>query len=441
MLNNGSQRGWLARMRPRMARLFRPREVLLRSDGEVRLVRISSFAQQFAAAAILVAIVSGVAASSAYRAALIEIETRSLDVARLQEDHRARMEELGQALVRATERGRAEAAETVASLIEQRNRLSARMVEIERGLATAESERERALATHTGLMERLQQVEARLGARVPDAASAAERAAVIERLRIEAMAERGRLAVEARRLAMEHRTVVGSLNGVRAANQDAAKAQDAALSEIAGSTKAQIDEIMRILRGTGLQTDRVIAARVANAGGPFVNATGDESLPNASLKLASLGSDLERLRDLRAALRGLPVHAPLDDFAVMSPFGMRRDPFNGQLAMHSGIDLQAPPRTPVLATAPGRVVTAAWSGEYGNMVEIQHEFGLATRYGHLTRIDVRVGQRVERRQTVGLLGSTGRSTGPHVHYEVLVDGRAVDPVRFLEAARHVRKIE
>jgi hypothetical protein len=151
-------------------------------------------------------------------------------VARLQEDHRARMEELGQALVRATERGRAEAAETVASLIEQRNMLSARMVEIERGLATAESERERALATHTGLMERLQQVETRLGARVPDAASAAERAAVIERLRIEAMAERGRLAVEARRLAMEHRTVVGSLNGVRAANQDAAKAQDAALS-------------------------------------------------------------------------------------------------------------------------------------------------------------------------------------------------------------------
>ncbi|MBL8805840.1 MAG: M23 family metallopeptidase [Rhodospirillales bacterium] len=120
---------------------------------------------------------------------------------------------------------------------------------------------------------------------------------------------------------------------------------------------------------------------------------------------------------------------------------MRRDPFNGQLAMHSGIDLSAPPRTPVLATAAGKVVTAGWSGEYGNLVEIQHDFGLSTRYGHLTRIDVRVGQRIERRQSVGLLGSTGRSTGPHVHYEVLVDGRAVDPIRFLEAARNVRKVE
>lgn len=441
MRQNGSNRGVSARMRLSLAHVFRPREVLLRSDGKVRLIRISSLLQKSVAAVLLLVVAAGIGATGAYRAALVEIETRGNDVARLQEDHRARMAELGDALVRATERGRAEAAEAVASLIEQRNQLGARMVEIERGLAAAESERERAVATHTGLMERLQQVEARLGSRTPDAASASDRAAALERLRIEAMAERGRLAVETRRLAMEHRTVAGNLTGMRAASQDAAKAQDAALAEIAGSTRSQIDEILRILRGTGLQTERIVAARAANAGGPFVGAVADATMPGASLKLASLGSDLERLRDLQSALRRLPVHAPLDDFALMSPFGMRRDPFNGQLAMHSGIDLQAPARTPVLATAPGRVVTASWNGEYGNMVEIQHEFGLATRYGHLTRIDVRVGQQVERRQTVGLLGSTGRSTGPHVHYEVLVDGRAVDPARFLEAARHVRKIQ
>jgi murein DD-endopeptidase MepM/ murein hydrolase activator NlpD len=441
MQQNGSKNSVWARLHMQSAQLFRPREVLLRSDGHVRLIRISSFVQKCFAVLLVGVFAAGVGASGAYRAALVEIETRGNDVARLQDDHRARLEELGDALVRATERGRAEAAEAVASLIEQRNQLSARMVEIERGLAAAEGERERAIATHTGLMERLQQVEARLGSRPSDVVSAGDRAAALERLRIEAMAERGRLAVETRRLAMEHRTAAGSLNGMRAASQDAAKAQDAALAEIVGGTRSQIDEIMRILRGTGLQPDRVLATRSANAGGPFVGAVADETLPRASLQLASLGSDLERLRDLQSVLRRLPVHAPLDDFAIMSPFGMRRDPFNGQLAMHSGIDLQAPSRTPVLATAPGRVVTAAWVGEYGNMVEIQHDFGLSTRYGHLTRIDVRVGQRLERRQTVGLLGSTGRSTGPHVHYEVIVDGRAVDPIRFLEAARHVRKIQ
>ncbi|MBI3507230.1 MAG: peptidoglycan DD-metalloendopeptidase family protein [Proteobacteria bacterium] len=429
---------WLGRVD---AWLFRPREVLVRSDGQVRLVRISTCLQRLAAGALVLAAASGGAAIDSYRSALTEIELRAQDVVRLQDDHRTRLEELGEALARATERGRAEAAEAVAGLIEQRNRLTERMVEIEQGLSAAENERERALVTHEGLMERLRGVEARLAGRAPDPASAADRVAALERVRIEALAERGRLAVEARRLAIEHRATTGDLASLRAVDRDAARAQDAALAEISGSTRAQIEEIVRVLRAAGLQADRVIGARSGNSGGPFVVPTLDRASTDPSLLLASLGTDLERLRDMRAAVRRLPLRAPLDDFSVMSPFGMRRDPFNGQLAMHSGIDLSAPPRTPILATAAGKIVTAGWNGEYGNMVEIEHDFGLSTRYGHMTRIDVRVGQRVERRQTVGLLGSTGRSTGPHVHYEVLVDGRAVDPARFLEAARHVRKVE
>ncbi len=415
--------------------------MLLRSDGQVRLVQVSARTQRFVAAVLLVALSSGGLAVDSYRTALSEIEQRAMDVVRLQDDHRSRLEELGEALARATERGRAEAAEAVAGLIEQRNRLTERMVEIEQGLAAAENERERALATHDGLMERLRGVEARLVGRAPDAASAADRVAALERVRIEALAERGRLAVESRRLAIEHRATTGDLASLRAVDRDAARAQDAALAEISGSTRAQIDEIVRVLRAAGLQTERILGGRGGNAGGPFVGPAADRKNADPSLQLASLGTDLERLRDMRAALRRLPLRAPLDEFSVMSPFGMRRDPFNGQLAMHGGIDLAAPPRTPVLATAAGRIVTAGWNGEYGNMVEIEHDFGLSTRYGHMTRIDVRVGQRVERRQTVGLLGSTGRSTGPHVHYEVLVDGRSVDPARFLEAARHVRKVE
>jgi len=435
---NRRKKTWIGRID---ARLFRPREMLLRSDGQVRLVQISAGLQRAFAGVVLIALSSGALAVDSYRTALFEIEQRALDVVRLQDDHRSRLEELGEALARATERGRAEAAEAVAGLIEQRNKLTERMVEIEQGLAAAENERERALATHEGLMERLRGVEARLAGRAPDAASAADRVAALERVRIEALAERGRLAVEARRLAIEHRATTGDLASLRAVDRDAARAQDAALAEISGSTRAQIDEIVRVLRAAGLQTERILGGRGGNAGGPFVVPAADRKNADPSLQLASLGTDLERLRDMRAALRRLPLRAPLDDFAVMSPFGMRRDPFNGQLAMHSGIDLAAPPRTPVLATAAGRIVTAGWNGEYGNMVEIEHDFGLSTRYGHMTRIDVRVGQRVERRQTVGLLGSTGRSTGPHVHYEVLVDGRSVDPARFLEAARHVRKVE
>lgn len=424
---------------------FRPREVLVRADGRVRLLSVSARAQRLAVASLFGMVVAAGIGAEAYRLALVKIAHRTNDVARLQDDHRARMEELAEALTRAADRGRAEAAEAVSALMDQRNRLIERMQDVEKRLASAEGERERALTTHEGLMERLRQVEARLVARAPEAASGqTERAAAVERIRVEALAERGRLAVEAQRLAVETRAANGDIARMRDSERDAARAQDAALVELGGRTRVQIEEIVRVLRSTGLAPERVLSSRASGAGGPFVAPAVDGSgvgFPAASLQLASLGADLERLREMRGALRKLPFGAPLEEFAVMSPFGVRRDPFNGQLAMHSGLDMSAPMRTPVLATAPGRVTFAGWNGEYGNLVEIQHDFGIATRYGHLTRIDVRVGQRVERRQTVGLLGSTGRSTGPHVHYEVVVDGRTVDPARYVEAIRHVRKIE
>ncbi len=419
---------------------FRPREVLVRADGRVRLLTVSPIAQRLCASLLLGAALAAGIGAHAYRQALIEIEQRANDVARLQDDHRAQMEELAEALTRAADRGRAEAAEAVAALMQQRNALMERMRDVEQRLASAETERERAQSTHEGLLDKLRQIETRPVAR---GEGASERAASVERLRVEALAERGRLAVEDQRLAAEMRTANSDLARLRAGERDAARAQDATLAELGGRTRVQIDEIVRVLRSTGIAPERVLSNRGSSAGGPFSppSANAADGLAPVSLQLASLGADLERLRDMRSALRRLPFGAPLRDYGVMSPFGVRRDPFNGQLAMHSGLDLSAPMRTPVIATAPGRVTVASWSGEYGNLVEIQHDFGLATRYGHLTRIDVRVGQRVEREQTVGLLGSTGRSTGPHVHYEVIVDGRAVDPARYVEAIRSVRKIE
>jgi len=155
--------------------------------------------------------------------------------------------------------------------------------------------------------------------------------------------------------------------------------------------------------------------------------------------LVGLGSQIGRLEEMRRLLRALPVGAPLESYNLMSSFGVRRDPFNGQLAMHNGMDLSAPSRTPVHATGGGTVVTAGWNGEFGNLVEINHGYGLTTRYGHLSRIHVKVGQRVSQRQPIGLVGSTGRSTGPHVHYEILIEGKNLNPAKFLEAARYVSK--
>ena len=138
-------------------------------------------------------------------------------------------------------------------------------------------------------------------------------------------------------------------------------------------------------------------------------------------------------------MRSLPITAPLDNYYATSGFGRRTDPFTGAVAMHEGLDLVAKVGDPVLATAPGTVIYADWQGDYGRMVEIDHGLGITTVYAHLKEISVEVGQVVDYRDQIGLLGSSGRSTGPHVHYEVRFNDRPFNPMNFLKAGRYVFK--
>lgn len=127
-------------------------------------------------------------------------------------------------------------------------------------------------------------------------------------------------------------------------------------------------------------------------------------------------------------LTRLPLLSPIvEPHHISSGFGLRRDPFTRALSRHEGIDFVAPTGTPVLATAPGRVLQARYWGPYGLLVEIEHEWGFATRYAHLSRLLVKEGDTVQAGDTVGLLGNTGRSTGPHLHYEVRFQERAIQP--------------
>ncbi|WP_116091512.1 peptidoglycan DD-metalloendopeptidase family protein [Sphingomonas crusticola] len=137
----------------------------------------------------------------------------------------------------------------------------------------------------------------------------------------------------------------------------------------------------------------------------------------------------------------VPSSKPVQTATYTSGYGVRSDPFRGSAAMHAGIDLAAPMGTAVYATADGVVDRAEWSGGYGNLVEIDHGKGLQTRFGHLSRVLVHSGDRVVRGQLIALMGSTGRSTGSHLHYEVRIDGHAVNPVPFLQSADYVTAME
>jgi murein DD-endopeptidase MepM/ murein hydrolase activator NlpD len=145
----------------------------------------------------------------------------------------------------------------------------------------------------------------------------------------------------------------------------------------------------------------------------------------------------EKLDALGRMVKSLPVAAPLHSYEIGSRFGVRGDPINGHGALHTGTDLRAPYMSPVYATAAGTVTFSGYRPDYGKIVEIDHGNGLVTRYAHLNRETVSVGQRVAAHTQVGFLGSTGRATGPHVHYEVVVNGEPQDPEKFIALGRIV----
>ena len=172
----------------------------------------------------------------------------------------------------------------------------------------------------------------------------------------------------------------------------------------------------------------------AGSGGPFV-----------PIKLPGEGNSFERAvarvkiartqaEHLTRTLLRVPLRKPVNgEIDLSSTFGVRVDPFLHVAAMHTGLDFRGDAGDPIHATAAGTVVGAGWSGGYGRMVEIDHGNGLSTRYGHLSQIDVKVGDEIRIGQVIGRMGSTGRSTGPHLHYETRIDGDAVDPQKFLHA--------
>jgi murein DD-endopeptidase MepM/ murein hydrolase activator NlpD len=169
-------------------------------------------------------------------------------------------------------------------------------------------------------------------------------------------------------------------------------------------------------------------------GGPFVPvklASEDQAFGRALMRINFARADVNALS---TTLLKVPLRKPVaGDIDETSPFGVRTDPFVHEAAMHTGIDFRGDTGDPIRATATGTVTIAGWSGGYGKMVEIDHGNGLVSRYGHLSEIEVGVGDTVRAGGIVGKLGSTGRSTGPHLHYEVRVKGEAVDPQKFLDA--------
>jgi murein DD-endopeptidase MepM/ murein hydrolase activator NlpD len=210
-----------------------------------------------------------------------------------------------------------------------------------------------------------------------------------------------------------------------------------------GALNQGVGSLRGVIRSTGINPDQFVQRVASGEGGPEIplDQVRIEGISDPAFTQAYLGASavLSELDSLTAAVRHVPLAMPVNDaqFDRSSGFGARIDPITGRYAFHPGIDFAGPWGAKVISTAAGIVTFAGYRGGYGNMVEIDHGMGIHTRYGHLSAITVRPGARVDKGTDIGRVGSTGRSTGPHVHYEVLYDNAVRNPSSFIEAGRHV----
>ncbi|MDG2535969.1 M23 family metallopeptidase [Sphingomonas sp. HITSZ_GF] len=209
--------------------------------------------------------------------------------------------------------------------------------------------------------------------------------------------------------------------------------------------EARYNQTAGELRRLGLSPERYV--KMPAMGGPYEpidndGASGsDASAEAADAQFRALFVTWKKLDMLEQTVISVPSMQPVDKVTFTSHYGVRSDPFRGTAAMHAGVDIPGALGTPIYATADGVVSHAGRQGGYGNLVQINHGRGIETRYGHLSKILVDDNTRVKRGQLIGLMGSTGRSTGSHLHYEVRVDGKAVNPIPFLQTGEYLVAVQ
>jgi murein DD-endopeptidase MepM/ murein hydrolase activator NlpD len=211
--------------------------------------------------------------------------------------------------------------------------------------------------------------------------------------------------------------------------------QLASLTSLEDNLESRTRRMRGVFTDLGLDVGQLEAATPRAAmGGPFVPVKLSSDAGAFDRQLYRINISRAQVERLNRTLALVPYRKPvIGEVEFTSGFGVRSDPFLGRPAMHTGLDFRAATGDPVRATANGKVASSGWAGGYGRMVEIDHGNGLSTRYGHLSEINVKVGDVIKIGQVIGAVGSTGRSTGPHLHYETRIDGEAVDPQKFLRA--------
>ena len=470
-------------------RVFPERQILVRSDGKVRFINLSGNVQIGASAAVLVFV--GLFANASYNYALHDelIDQRDARIARMADNYDILSNNLDaihnryETITNDLENKQ----KFLQDLLVQRTDLSQKLDKLHRELENTSTQRDLARVTNEKLnrragtlgqklddaletANRLENNLRYLGVELSDTMSARDSAQAqqsqlsesVQRLQLELSVARGTKArlTDALRQSlrrMDNVTVERDpINDHNIALTDTAKqletrmamleeSQSQLVSRIHERTEANIGDLESAVSLTGINVGELLKRmhkrNQTAVGGPLVELVPKGSNQDLSEDLIGLENRLIRWSGLNGVLEILPIVPPVEQYSISSSFGTRRDPFTKKRAFHAGMDFAAPSKSKIYSTAAGTVSFVGWDGAYGRLIEIEHGLGIKTRYGHLRKILVKKGQKVKFRQKIALMGSSGRSTGSHVHYEIKFDRKHVNPAAFIKAGKYVFKLQ
>ena len=444
----GHVRGWIDRLNAALERYLPEKRLFLRSDTSTRFVRLRPVAQ----AVILTGTASYMAWSLIATSILFFDVVGSNDLresARREQTYfEERLNELAAQRDRAGAEAQAahqrygEAMDRVASMqatilaSEQRNAELARGIDaLQTSLRTALDQRDQATTRladleSTDANSQLIATNAQLSdvEQTLDFMLTALNQTADEREAARTLADN--TAQQIQHLAMEYRLIQDRNTRIFSQLEDAVETSMQPLERMFSAAGLSVDSILQQVRA-GYQTRSASLTPISISTSGSMDPMSDEVRANSVL------SALAEIDTYRVALQRTPFAQPIPSIHITSPFGSRVNPVTRRRSMHEGMDLSGSRGQPIHATADGVVSFAGRQNGYGNVVIIQHDFGFETRYGHLNSIAVRQGQRVSRGDTIGGMGSTGRSTGTHLHYEIRVGGRPINPMTYIRAAQNV----
>lgn len=409
---------------------------MLRSEGRVSYLVLSKRLQMMAFAAVLASVGWSAFASVSYVFFGQFIENKDNQVANARLAYRSLLSQVSAYQRKfSTITGDLESNHSMMlELVEKNASLQQNLKTVSGQLKTTEQERESVLAVRQTLREKLATSENEIRSLSSRNFALKDNLETVESDLQTALSERNDSLFNATRMRRQIKELDTRLADLETTEQTA-------VLRLTERTINLNDSMQRVVEMAGLDVDKLVQEDTAvpkGQGGPFIAATPDgKSASKLKAGLTDLEQHLQLSEDLQDIMRRLPMAPPLTSYRVTSTFGKRRDPLNNKWAAHYGLDMASPFKSPVYVAAPGVIVFAGWNGKFGKMIEIDHGAGVKTRFGHLNKILVKKGQQVNFRDKIGLLGSTGRSTGAHLHYEVIFKGRSMNPLKFFKAGRYV----